>query len=179
MNRDDKNFLALKQADAKLELALQRYQQPDVEADMRTEYLRYLRLRIRPAMDRLIREGNVRTLQELIGQIPPDESSLKMAMQVAGDSGQGECSPGCGITGERDGKQLHPAWNRAKRQRLLRFPECNRDWKNKNIRHFREMKTEIWRRTESHRKRMALRMILWKRKQWLWRSGSGRISETG
>ena len=91
MNRDDKNFLALKQADAKLELALQRYQQPDVEADMRTEYLRYLRLRIRPAMDRLIREGNVRTLQELIGQIPPDESSLKMAMQVAGDSGQGEC----------------------------------------------------------------------------------------
>ena len=91
MNRDDKIFLALKQADAKLELALQRYQQPDVEADMRTEYLRYLRLRIRPAMDRLIREGNVRTLQELIGQIPPDESSLKMAMQVAGDSGQGEC----------------------------------------------------------------------------------------
>ena len=91
MNSDDKIFLALKQADAKLELALQRYQQPDVEADMRTEYLRYLRLRIRPAMDRLIREGNVRTLQELIGQIPPDESSLKMAMQVAGDSGQGEC----------------------------------------------------------------------------------------
>ena len=90
MNRDDKIFLALKQADAKLELALQRYQQPDVEADMRTEYLRYLRLRIRPAMDRLIREGNVRTLQELIGQIPPDESSLKMAMQVAGDSGQVE-----------------------------------------------------------------------------------------
>ena len=91
MNRDDKNFLELKQADAKLELALQRYQQPDVEADMRTEYLRYLRLRIRPAMDRLIREGNVRALQELIGQIPPDESSLKMAMQAAGDSGQGEC----------------------------------------------------------------------------------------
>ena len=88
MNSDDKVFLALKQADAKLELALQRYQQPDVEADMRTEYLRYLRLRIRPAMDRLIREGNVRTLQELIGQIPPDESSLKMAMQVAGDSGR-------------------------------------------------------------------------------------------
>ena len=46
MNSDDKIFLALKQADAKLELALQRYQQPDVEADMRTEYLRYLRLRI-------------------------------------------------------------------------------------------------------------------------------------
>ena len=77
MNSDDKIFLALKQADAKLELALQRYQQPDVEADMRTEYLRYLRLRIRPAMDRLIREGNVRTLQELIGQIPPDESSRR------------------------------------------------------------------------------------------------------
>ena len=76
MNRDDKNFLALKQADAKLELALQRYQQPDVEADMRTEYLRYLRLRIRPAMDRLIREGNVRTLQELIGQIPPYETAF-------------------------------------------------------------------------------------------------------
>ena len=91
MNHDDKIFLALKQADAKLELALQRYQQPDVEADMRTEYLRYLRLRIRPAMDRLIREGNVRALQALIEQIPPDESSLKMAMQAAGDSGQGEC----------------------------------------------------------------------------------------
>ena len=141
MNRDDKNFLALKQADAKLELALQRYQQPDVEADMRTEYLRYLRLRIRPAMDRLIREGNVRTLQELIGQIPPDESSLKMAMQVAGDSGRV----------------------------LVEF----------GFRDFREMKTDIWRRMESHRKRTALRMILWKRKQWLWRSGSGRISETG
>ena len=91
MNRDDKIFLALKQADAKLELALKRYQQPDVEADMRAEYLRYLRLRIRPAMERLIRENDLRALQELIAQIPPDESSLKTAMRAAGDSGQGEC----------------------------------------------------------------------------------------
>lgn len=178
MNRDDKNFLALKQADAKLELALQRYQQPDVEADMRTEYLRYLRLRIRPAMDRLIREGNVRTLQELIGQIPPDESSLKMAMQVAGDSGQGECFAWLWNTGERDGKQLYPAWNRAKRQRLLRLPSAIGIGRTK-IPAFSGNENRYLAKNGESQEKNGAPMILWKRKQWLWRSGSGRISETG
>ncbi len=82
-NRQDKEFLETKQADKKLSIALSRYFELDEEEKRKKMYADYLKLRLRPAVEKLIKNKENQKLRELIKEQEIEGKMMDDFLKVA------------------------------------------------------------------------------------------------
>jgi hypothetical protein len=82
MKDPDQKFLESKQEPLRLAIALERFFETE-QPELKERYGRYLKMRIRPAMERLIETGALRKIEELIGYADLDERMLDEFMEMA------------------------------------------------------------------------------------------------
>lgn len=84
MKKEDEIFLTTKQAAKKLEIALQRYfELLPQEEELKKRYGNYLFLRLRPAAQELIRQGENRKLEQLLEELQPEPAVLDQFLDTA------------------------------------------------------------------------------------------------
>lgn len=90
--RQDKEFLETKQAEKKLSIALSRYFELDREEERKKLYAEYLKLRLRPAVEQLIKKKENQKMMELIKEQGAEENLiddfLKTAMKYSNQEAQ-------------------------------------------------------------------------------------------
>ena len=81
--RQDKEFLETKQADKKLSIALLRYFDLDREEKRKNLYAEYLKLRLRPAVELLIKNKENKKMMELIKELGAEENLIDTFLKTA------------------------------------------------------------------------------------------------
>lgn len=89
MTEADRKFMESAQEAVRLKIALQRFFEVEEET-WRRRYGDYLKMRIRPAMEHLIREGEAEKIGKLLELDWITERNLEEFLKMAGKTGNGE-----------------------------------------------------------------------------------------